>query len=292
MARRTVQELNLLDDFLFNAVLSYPEIGETFARELLRVIFQREFGELKVIPQKTYGGSDTDKHGARLDVYLEENLNTGKLMPSTVYDVEPNLNDDSLDVKALPKRVRFYHSLIDARSLQSGADYQQLKNVIVIMITPYDPFGHDQKIYTIKNRIMELPDIPYEDGAHTLFLYTRGTKGSISEELQQFMQYMEHTTQEYAKNENLQKIHEMVEKVKDDREVSIEFMKIFEREQMLIRQGIEQGRKLEMQRAEEEKQRAEDEKRRAEDEKKRADSLQKEVEQLRMRLQKLQAQKL
>ena len=274
MARRTVQELNLLDDFLFNAVLSYPEIGEIFARELLRVIFQREFGELKVIPQKTYGGSDTDKHGARLDVYLEENLDTGELIPSTVYDVEPNLNDDSLDVKALPKRVRFYHSLIDARSLQSGADYQQLKNVIVIMITPYDPFGHDQKIYTIKNRIMELPDIPYEDGAHTLFLYTRGTEGEISEELQQLLQYMEHTTLEYAKNENLQKIHEMVEKVKDDREVSIEFMKIFEREQMLIRQGQKMAQE-ELEKVLAEKEQA-----------------LKEVERLKAELQKLQAQKL
>ena len=159
MAKRTLQELNLLDDFLFNAVLSYPEIGETFGRELLKVIFQREFGELIIIPQKVYGGSDTDKHGARLDVYLEEKVDIGELMSVTVYDVEPNLNDDKADVNALPKRVRFYHSLIDSKSLQSGADYKKLKNVIVIMITPYDPFGYEQQIYTISNKIMELPDV-------------------------------------------------------------------------------------------------------------------------------------
>ena len=80
MAKRKLQELNLLDDFLFNALLDYPQMGEKFGRELLRVIFQREFGKLTVIPQKVYGGTDTDKHGARLDVYLEEELESGVLL--------------------------------------------------------------------------------------------------------------------------------------------------------------------------------------------------------------------
>ena len=310
MTKRTLLELNLLDDFLFNAVLSYPKIGEAFSRELLKVIFQREFGKLAVIPQKVYGGSDTDKHGARLDVYLEENLEAGELVPSTVYDVEPNLNDDKADVKALPKRVRFYHSLIDSKSLQSGAAYQELKNVIVIMITPYDPFGYDQMIYTISNRIKELPDERYEDGAKTIFLYTKGTKGNVSEELRQFLQYMEHTTLENARNENLKKIHGMIEKVKHDEEVSIECMKIFERERMLIkqgiRQGIEQGRKMAQEELEQErvakeqacveKEQAcvekEQAQKRAENERGRAEEAEKEVERLRKKLQKLQAQKL
>lgn len=72
MPRRKLEELNLLDDFLFGSMVTYPEIGEKFMRELLKVIFQRDFGKLKVIPQKVYYGSNTDKHGARLDVYLEE----------------------------------------------------------------------------------------------------------------------------------------------------------------------------------------------------------------------------
>ena len=44
MEKRTLQELNLLDDFLFNKVTSYPGIGEEFGRELLRLIYQRELG--------------------------------------------------------------------------------------------------------------------------------------------------------------------------------------------------------------------------------------------------------
>lgn len=53
-------------------MLSYPEIGEIFARELLETVFARSFGKLTVVPQKVYYGGDTDQHGARLDVYIEE----------------------------------------------------------------------------------------------------------------------------------------------------------------------------------------------------------------------------
>ena len=53
-------------------MVSHPEYGEEFSRELLRNLFGREFGKLQVVAQKVYYGSDVDAHGARLDVYLEE----------------------------------------------------------------------------------------------------------------------------------------------------------------------------------------------------------------------------
>ena len=68
---RQLKELNLLDDFLFNKLVSHPEYGEELSRELLRNLFGREFGKLQVVAQKVYYGSDTDTLGARLDVYLE-----------------------------------------------------------------------------------------------------------------------------------------------------------------------------------------------------------------------------
>ena len=46
MVKRKLEDLNLLDDFLFGSVVNYPEIGEKFIRELLHVIFGKEFGKL------------------------------------------------------------------------------------------------------------------------------------------------------------------------------------------------------------------------------------------------------
>ncbi|MDY3249091.1 MAG: hypothetical protein SOX32_01935 [Candidatus Choladocola sp.] len=93
MERRKLEDLNLIDDFLFGTMVTYPEIGEQFVREILQIIFRREFGRLVIMPQKVYYGSDTDKHGARLDVYLEEADNAAP-GGAVVYDVEPDQNAD------------------------------------------------------------------------------------------------------------------------------------------------------------------------------------------------------
>ena len=271
MQRRKLENLNLLDDFLFGTMVTYPGIGEAFVREILKIIFQKEFGPLTVVPQKAYYGSDTDKHGARLDVYLEESSGDGPGR-ATVYDMEPDNNSDKQSIAALPKRTRFYRAKIDASSLKAGESYHSLKNVIVIMITPYDPFGLDHMVYTIQNTCLEIPEMPYDDGARTLYLYTKGTKGNPPEALKQLLHYMEHTSAENAKNDVLQSIDKMVRKVKEDGEVSLEYMKIFEREEMLVKQGISQGisqgiiqgQEMERKNTERERQNAERERQRAE----------------------------
>ena len=51
------------------------------------------------------------------------------------------------------------------------------------------------------------------------------------------MHYMEDSREENAVNESLRNLHQMVTKVKQDGEVVLEYMKIYEREAMLIKQG-------------------------------------------------------
>ncbi len=233
--KRRLEDLNLLDDFLFNKIVSHPEYGEQFSRELLRVILGKNVGKLQVIPQKVYYGSHPQFHGTRLDVYLEEED------AATIYDVEPEQMTSEKHLVNIPKRVRFYHSKIDATSLKSGVDYRNLKNVIVIMIMSIDPFGYNHMVYTIENSCKELPNMPYDDGAKTLFLYTKGTEGNPTEELKSFLHYMEVSNEENVKNELLKGIHHMVCDVKQNGEVSLEYMKIFEREEMVREEGREEG---------------------------------------------------
>lgn len=242
MQKKLLKDLNLLDDFLFYTMTNHPLYGESFSRLLLKIIFNRDFGKLKVVPQKAYYGSDTDKHGARLDVFIEEDPeNDSNLENATICDIEPEQKNISKDIRILSRRVRFYHSKIDAGSLKSGLDYRNLKNVVVIIITPFDPFGYNHMVYTIKNSCIKVPELPYDDGAQTIFLYTQGKKGNVAKELQTLLQYMEHSTSENATNDTLQKIHNMVQHVKQDEEVSLEYMKIYEKEQMLIEEGRQEA---------------------------------------------------
>jgi predicted transposase/invertase (TIGR01784 family) len=198
MQKRKLEELNLIDDFLLYHMVSHPEFGEEFTRDLLRIILGKEVGKLTIIPQKVYYGTDTDKHGARLDVYLEED----ELENATIFDLEPESEEKDISLKSLPRRARFYHSKIDASSLQAGVDYHVLKNVIVIFIMPKDPFGENRMVYTFQKGCVELPELLYDDGAKTIFLYTKGTKGNIKEELKELLQYMEKSCEENAKNKN------------------------------------------------------------------------------------------
>ena len=270
MQRRKLEELNLLDDFLFHAMLAYPDTGEAFIRKLLETLFDRKFPHLKIRAQESFAGVNTDFRGARLDVYIEEDGSVqinGDEIP-TVYDVEPDHNHKSAEIKAFPKRARFYHAMIDRRSLKAGENFGKMKKVYVIFICDYDPFGYDRVLYTIKNRCLEEPTMPYEDDAETWVLYTRGKKGNISESLRQLLSYMENTNQNNAINEDLRDIQQMVDQVKRDGEVSLRYMKWFEHDQMMY----EQGRKEEQENTERERKIAEQERKNAEQEKKRAEA--------------------
>lgn len=301
-------------------LLAYPEYGRRFCRKFLKILFGREFKNLNIVTQKSYGGRDTGLHGARLDVYIEEGdeVEIDSSNVSTIYDIEPDKNNKRKDIDFIAQRTRFYHAIIDSRSLKSGQSYDKLKKVFVIFICPYDPFGDDRMIYTIRNHCVENPELPYEDGARTIFLYTKGRKGRDNESLSQLLDYMENTTRENAVSEELEAIQEMVDVVKEDAEVTVAYMKGFERDQMFLEEGKELGRRLEQEntlreknradteknradteknradteknRADTEKNRADAEKHRAEEERQRADAAVEEIEKLRRQLEELQKQ--
>ena len=245
MSRRKLKDLNLLDNFLFGSIMRHPDLGEPFGRLLLEIIFQRKFGHLKIVPQKIYDGKDTDLHGMRLDVYMEELPKEAAICQASVYDVEPDQNHMTL--RELSRRTRFYHALIDGDCLKSGEDYGALKNVIVIFIMPNDPFGAERMIYTVCNMCREEPELPYNDGAQTLFLYTKGTKGNPPEALFQLLHYMESSVEQNAVNPNLKRIHRMVEAVKQNKEVELSYMKSWEWEKRIRetaqKEGHEEGLK-------------------------------------------------
>ncbi len=237
MKHKKLEELNLLSNFLFGAVITHPVYGPYVGRRLLETILRRKLGELIITPQKVYYGSDTNLHGIQLDVCLEEVQDN-----VMVYDIEPERDDSAEAIKALPRRVRFYHAKMSSRALKAGEKYRALKNEVIIIITPFDPFGKNRMIYTVKNGCVEEPDMPYEDGALTIFLYTKGKVGIPSEELRQLLAYMEESSFENATNEFLQTLHGMVEHVKHDEEVSIRYMRMMEDEYDLLERGRREGR--------------------------------------------------
>ena len=108
------------------------------------------------------------------------------------------------------------------------------------------------------------------------------------------MHYMEDSREENAVNESLRNLHQMVTKVKQDGEVVLEYMKIYEREAMLIKQGRKQGREEEQANTERERKRADEAEPRAGEAEARAgvaearaDAAERENERLKKEIEKL-----
>lgn len=244
--RRPLSELNLLDDFLFQEMISQKEDGEEFCRILLNTILDKPIRKVRIIPQMNVLGKDTGRHGIRMDVYIEDVSEGELLLKDTVdacilpdiYDIEPTMRYEK---QTLPKRVRYYHGLIDTQLLASNVDYDKLQNVVIIIILPYDPFGKNRMIYTIQNQCMEDPSISYEDGAKKIFLYTKGSVGNTSQKLRDMLRYLENTSDEYVTNQDIDAIHHLVQKVKQRREVGIKYMKSWELEKLYRKEGREEG---------------------------------------------------
>ena len=245
---RPLEELNLMDNFLFQTIVTQGEDGEEFCRILLSTFLGKSIRNVRVVAQQSILGFDTDRHGIRMDAYVENipdeeelpgcDMADAKIIPD-IYDIEPN-NDYEKDT--LPKRMRYYHGLIDTKHLNAGVDYEQLPRVSIIVILPYDPFGQKRMVYTIKNQCVEDPSVSYEDGARKIFLYTKGTEGNPSQSLRDMLKYMEDTRLENVTNEDIHRIHEFVEKAKHRKEVGINYMKMWEERRIIQREELEEGR--------------------------------------------------
>lgn len=241
---RRLEDLNVIDNFLFHQMLSDEEDGEEFARILLQTFLGKHIRNVKIVPQKTILGIDTDKHGIRLDAYIEEvpdeldpNLADVQVLP-TIYNIEPN---NTQEKKVLPQRTRYYHGLVDTRFLGSGEDYDRLPNVVIIMILPYDPFGKNRMVYTVKNCCVEDPAIPYEDGAAKIFLYTKGRADNASQSLKDMLKYIQKSTDDNVTNQDIAAIQQLALKVKRKKEVGISYMKSWEYERWVHDKAYKDG---------------------------------------------------
>jgi len=241
---RPLSELNLMDNFLFHEMLLQEDVQEEFCRILLKTILNKEVRHVKVTPQKTILGADTNKHGIRLDAYIEAVVGSDSIDADVVpdiYDIEPNR---TYERETLPKRMRYYHGMIDSQFLQAGQTYDKLPNVVIIFILPYDPFGKDRMVYTIRNEVLEEPDIEYNDGALKMILYTKGKTKDSGKELQDMLKYMEESTADNVTNQDIESVHHLVNRVKARKEVDLNYMKSWEWDDYNKKLGIQEGIKL------------------------------------------------
>lgn len=216
--KRSLEDLNVIDDFLMNAAASDREGGEEFCRLILSTLLEREIGKIHINTQKVISAGAPNLRGIRMDVEIIESA--GELI--NVYDIEPC----RYHKRGLEKSNRFYQAKIDSRYMESGErDFTKLPNLYIITILPYDPFGENYMMYQIINQCLEVPGLEYKDGLRYIYFNTTGKKGG-SPAIRELLQYFQNSTETNARSERLQRIHEHVKKVKVLPEVREEFMRL------------------------------------------------------------------
>ena len=83
------------------------------------------------------------------------------------------------------KQARYHSSVIDAKTLEHGQDFDALPETYVIFITEHDPLGGGKPIYHIDRRIEEMGGELFGDEAH--IIYVNGSCKDLSTELGRLM---------------------------------------------------------------------------------------------------------
>ena len=227
---KTIQQLNLSDDFLFAKVMADSEICRRVLEKILTVPIR------KVEAPTTQRTIDLlfEGKGVRLDVYVNDD-------EGTVYNIEMQCSKK----RNLPKRTRYYAGSIDLDLIAAGEDYINLKKAYVIFICTFDPFRDGRHIYTFENRCRENLSLSLGDESIKVFLNTRGKLEDVDEEMKEFLAYVEDTTDRFAaqaKSPLIRQIHRKVTEVKQNPKMEVEYMTLMQRDRENIELGREEGR--------------------------------------------------
>ena len=227
--KKSLQDLTLLDRFLFAEVMEDPKTFEN----ILSIILGEDIS-IKGRPQSEHENRTSPlKRQVRLDVWAEDETDA-------VYNVEAQKEN----TKNLPHRSRFYQALIDSKLLDPGeVDFSNMKDCYSIIIAPFDLFGRGLYQYTFQMTCAET-DQPLEDGATRIFLNTHGKNSEdISPELKELLYYMEHTTEEIScSTSRLQEIKNHVNIVKSSEEIGVKYMQEWEEKILEKRKARAEGR--------------------------------------------------
>ena len=228
---KTLQELNLTDDFLVEVA--------TEELENCKAIIELTTG-LRLKSLKWKSGQKVihnlpGKRGVRLDFIAESE-------DGRIFDVEmQNRNEGNI-----PKRTRFYQALIDAPILKSGErGFDKMNPLYIIIICNYDPYGKKKYCYTFDNQCKEVPGLRLGDEVTKLLLSTKGeNKEEVSKELVDFLHYVTESNENGLSDEcdeRLKRLHESIREIKASADMEVEYMKMEERERIIRDEGKQIG---------------------------------------------------
>ena len=223
---KPIEELTFTDDFMFGRVMQNPEICKGLIERLLEIKIDKI--EYPVL-QKTISPHYKSK-GIRLDVYVEDS--------NRVYDIEiQNVLDENL-----PKRTRYYQSMMDIDLLLKGKNYTELKESFVIFVCKEDFFGLNLPCYSFSNICIENPDLHLGDMTHKIIFNASAFENEKNVEKKSILEYI---VDKKSTSEFTNKLDNLVERTKLNEIFRGDYMAWglaeFDAEQRVKKEGYSEG---------------------------------------------------
>jgi predicted transposase/invertase (TIGR01784 family) len=223
MIFKSIDELTFTDDYMFGAVMRNPEICKSILETLLNIQIEKlEYPELQKSISTYY-----ESKGVRLDVYVKDS--------DKVFDIEVQ-NDSAI---SLPKRMRYYQSMVDMDSLLKGQDYSELKESFIIFICQYDAFEEGLPCYTFKNLCLQNKNLELCDETTKIIFNSTAYNKEKNLEISAFLKYIKTK----VPTSNLtDKINNMVEEQKENDKFRTEYLSMNLHDRDITRKAFTEGR--------------------------------------------------
>ena len=215
--RKELEELTLMDDYMFWAVMKKKDL----LIKLLECILVIKLVDLIYSKGQEILKDAYDSRGVRLDVFVKDI--TGRWY---------NIEVQTTDKKDIPKRSRYNQAVVDVDELKPGEDFNKLQECFVIFITKFDTHGRNKKLYWFEKKDRFEKDLLFGDGGNDIIVNIAGTQGEVSKELDEVINYLKSGEVE---GDYTRKLDDAVAAVKKSDERKREYMRIIRYEDELRR---------------------------------------------------------
>ena len=181
------EHMTLSNNYMFNMVMRRKRLCKITLERILGI----KIADISYPDSEKTVDVDLSAKSIRLDIYCEDD--------KSMYNIELQ-NGEYED---LPRRSRYYQSLMDVDELEKGHSYSELRKSIVIFICTFDfqkdddrQYKFDTKnagrhLYTFENVCVEDGEIKLNDGTKKIYLTTKSEMDDIPKELKCFLDYLE-----------------------------------------------------------------------------------------------------
>ena len=179
--QKNYEELTIRDHFMFGKICSKPENRKLILDSLLQIDFREKEGTGTI---EKHIQEFKDSKYARLDLLAEDEY-------GAVYDAEmQNKSNDKSRQEELPRRSRYYQSIIDTAYFNSGGDYKNIPETYIIFICTFDPFNKGLPIYTFETKCLETDIKEYNDKAHKIYFNTTADLSNLPQDMKNMLEYI------------------------------------------------------------------------------------------------------